>query len=281
MNYREKTKTILVPTDFTAVENAALKHATLLAEKLRKSITLLHVIESYEERAKTMEKLENIASKHMKATGIETDYTTSIGTIFEEIGKVGDIVKAAYIVMGTHGISGMQKITGSRALKVITRSYEPYVVVQKMPQNDGYKNIVIPVDHRFECKQMLFSISDLARLFQATCHLVYPKSKDEHIGQSIKNNLAFAESFFDENLIKYQSFNVTNHLSSFYEDSLNYAANIKADLMTLITEQNLTILEFLLRPAEQYIIANDSAIPVLCIHPDYSAVQYDSFMTIR
>ncbi|MEO8148592.1 MAG: universal stress protein [Bacteroidia bacterium] len=272
----ETAKTILVPTDFTHVGTAALKHANLFAAKINKSITLLHVIATAGDKAKAMEKLEEIASANKSETGVETEYTTSIGTIFDQIGHVADVINAAFVVMGTHGMKGMQKITGSFALKVITKSHVPFVVVQKNPGPAEYKKIVIPISYQRESKQPLFSIRDIARLFDATCHLVYARSNDKQHDTNIKNNVAYAESFLEELNIKHESFSVGHHLNNFHEECLNYANNIKADIITLITEQNITMAEFLMRPAEQFFIANEPGIPVMCIHPDYKAVQYGS-----
>ena len=49
--------------------------------------------------------------------------------------------------MGTHGASRWQKITGSNALKVITNSPVPFIIVQeKLIQDSGYDHIVVPLD---------------------------------------------------------------------------------------------------------------------------------------
>ena len=47
--------------------------------------------------------------------------------------------------MGTHGMKGMQKLTGSWALKVIVKSKVPFIVVQDPPADqERYHNIVFP-----------------------------------------------------------------------------------------------------------------------------------------
>lgn len=272
----ETAKTILVPTDFSHVGEAALQHANIFAPKIEKTITLLHVIASESDHDKAMQKMEAIAAANFTSTGIVTECTTSVGTIFDQIGHVADVINAALVVMGTHGMKGMQRITGSFALKVITKSHVPFVVVQKNPENTTYKNIVIPISYQRESKQSIFNISELARIFGSTCHLVYAHSSDEQLEMNIKNNVAYAESFFDDNNIAHKEFSVGHSLNNFNEACLNYAENIKADLITLITEQNITMAEFLMRPAEQFFIANEQRIPVMCIHPDYKAVQYGS-----
>jgi nucleotide-binding universal stress UspA family protein len=227
-------------------------------------------------KMETMLKLQAIASANQRATGVETGYTTSTGTIFEQIGQAADILNSAFVVMGTHGITGMQKIVGSYALKVITKSHTPYIVVQKNPVHATYQNIVVPIDYEPESKQPIFHIMNIAKLFNATCHIIYKVNKDDHINNKILNNVAYVENFLTENSIKYETVCLEKSSSSFSDEFLDYADNIKADLITLITEQNLTLVEFFMRPTEQYIIANKQKIPVMCIHPDYNALKYGS-----
>jgi nucleotide-binding universal stress UspA family protein len=272
----ELAKTILVPTDFTHVGEDALKHANLFAAKTGKSITLLHVIASDSEKEKAMQKLNAIATANKTSTEIETFCLTSVGTIFDQIGAVADVINAAFVVMGTHGIVGMQKVTGSKALKVITKSHVPFIVIQKSPTHPTYKNIVIPISYQRESKQAIFNILELARVFGATCHLVYAHSNDEQLEMNINNNVLYAESFLSDNNVNHVSSSLGSNLSHFNDACLKYANEVNADLVTLITEQNITMAEFLMRPAEQFFIANDLAIPVMCIHPDYKAVQYGS-----
>ena len=103
-----------------------------------------------------------------------------------------------------------------------------------------------------------------------------PLSKDDHINNKINNNVSYCLGFLNDNNIKYKSTCLEGRSSDFNENFLKYAAENNGDLITLITPQHISLVEFLLRPAEQYIIANDNKIPVMCIHPDYTATKYGS-----
>lgn len=276
----EHTKTILVPTDFSPKGIAAMKHANIFADKMKKKITLFHVIADYDQKTEALAKLREVAMANEAQSGVITEYSTGTGTIFEQIGQAADILNASFVVMGTHGIKGIQKITGSYALKVISKSKKPYVVVQKEPPRSPYQNILIPITHNPESKQALFHIMHIAKLFDAICHLYFDQSKDEHLNQNIKNNVSYAESFLAENGIRHKTVALGQFTGTFNQAFLNYAERNNIDLITLITEQNLSLVEFLMRPAEQYVIANEAGIPVLCIHPDYSAVRYGSVFQI-
>ena len=50
-------------------------------------------------------------------------------------------IDAEMVIMGTHGIKGMQKFFGSWALKVIANSKVPFIVIQEPPKKDLFENI--------------------------------------------------------------------------------------------------------------------------------------------
>ena len=68
-------------------------------------------------------------------------YQISKGSIFTAIAEYANEKDASLVVMGTHGMKGMQKLTGSWALKVIVKSKVPFIVVQDPPQTR--KDIII------------------------------------------------------------------------------------------------------------------------------------------
>ena len=67
-----------------------------------------------------------------------------LSVIFSTIGEVATEIDANLVIMGTHGIRGMQKLTGSWALKVIVGSKAPFLVVQGPPESDQLHDIVFP-----------------------------------------------------------------------------------------------------------------------------------------
>jgi nucleotide-binding universal stress UspA family protein len=276
MYNNDYSKTILVPYDFSDKADSAIKHASAFAKKLSKSVSLLHVISDYDVKTETLIRLAPVAKNNFNLTGIETHCCTSTGTIYDQIGQAADILDAAFVVMATHGINGIQKVFGSKALKVITKSHKPYIVVQGEPDAQPYKQIIVPMGHQPECKQPLFHIMNIAKLFNSTCHIIADKSSDPHHANNIKNNVAYAESFLKENGIAHHTVAPEISLGDFNEAVLRYAKHKNAGLITLITQQNISLIEFLMQPAEQYFIANQEKIPVMCIHPDYNAVKYGS-----
>src|SRR3982751_3604938 len=122
---------ILVPIDFTPVTENALKYSIGLTDTLDVSeIILFNVVASEKERGSSSEKLNNLIQKYKDQAKCKIENLVKPGNIFDQIGSSASDLQASLIVMGTHGIKGMQHIIGSRAMKVITNSETPYIVVQ-------------------------------------------------------------------------------------------------------------------------------------------------------
>lgn len=121
---------ILVPTDFTPVGDSAVRYAVELSKILKSEIHLLHIVAKDKEIVQAKAVIDNIVNSLAKEN-IVAHSLVEVGSIFDDIGKVAERLNAKLIVMGTHGVKGMQHIMGSKALKVITNSDVPFVVVQK------------------------------------------------------------------------------------------------------------------------------------------------------
>ena len=171
------------------------------------------------------------------------------------------------VVMGTHGIKGMQKLTGSWALKVIAGTNTPFVVVQEAPRNRKITEIVFPINHMKENKQKLKQAKVLAKHYNLKFMLVFAKdvSNDEY-RRNTKTNLNYVKSFFKQNDILFEV-KAMEGIDSSTEATLKYAAEYHPDLIMVLTTKNINIQDYVLGADEQKIIANSFKIPVMCINP--------------
>ncbi len=134
-------KVFIVPHDFTSVGNLALEHAIATARPLNASVHLLHVVSKESQIKESTEKLEEVIKQYSES-GVEIVPIVRIGSIFEDIGEYAAEHSAELIFMGTHGAHGWQHITGSHALKVVTSSTVPFIIVQeKTVKTTGYDSI--------------------------------------------------------------------------------------------------------------------------------------------
>ena len=265
----EKEYVLLVPWDFTPVAENALKHAVRLAHRIKENVKiyLLHIAKREKDIPELLDDLKKIAEIESEATGIPIQAIVREGSIFTEIGEVAKEINAFLVVMGTHGIRGMQKLTGSWALKVIANSDVPFYVVQEAPERDEIKKIVVPIDFMIENKQKLRLVYELSKFFNLTAHLFVRKSGYSQTDNvRIKGNLNFAKKYLDERGIKYE-IAMAEGKEDFWKETVEYAEKIDADMIMIMTTKDITALDYVFGADEQKIIANDSKIPVMAVNP--------------
>lgn len=264
-----KRKTILVPTDFTKVADCAMNHATKLAERVDAGVTLLHIVDKPAQVEEARTKLDREA-KRMAATAkdIKVDTLVRVGSVYEDIGEAAAEIGAVMIIMGTHGMRGMQFITGSRALQVITNSRVPFIVVQERNiRANGYRDIVVPLDLHKESRHKLSLVADMARYFKSKVHVVVPRESDEFLQNQLHNHIKFAGQFLGERGIEHEAHILEEDSGDFVKGVIRQAVRVDADLIAIVNTLQNSLFGVLGVPNEQEIITNDPMIPVMCMNP--------------
>jgi nucleotide-binding universal stress UspA family protein len=265
---------IVVPYDFTAMSKNAVAHSVILAARLNVGVTLLHIAKKKEEIANREQDLAAEVEKISVEMNIKLAFLVRKGSIFKTINRVARELDATIIVMGTHGLKGMQKLTGSRALKVILGSRIPFLVVQEAPKPGlSYRNIVFPVDFKTENKEKLKWVQFMSQYFKSNTILFADSSKEGVIEQRTRANLLFCKSFLEENRINYELV-LAEHNRPFSEETLKHAVDNDADLIIIMTSRDIAFHAYILGAQEQYMIANSAKIPVMVINPRTDLVKY-------
>lgn len=269
----KKTFKVLVPHDFSTVADCAVNHASKIANSFAGEVYLLHVVSKQKEIESIKEKLTKIAEKAEKNTAATFHVIVRVGNIFEDIGDVASEIGAGFIVMGTHGAKGMQKIMGSYALRVISNSKVPFVIVQnKDPKKaDTYDDIIVPVDYSEVTKQKLAVAANIAIQFGSKIHLFYELESDEFLKKKLDRELSFAKNYFLERKITY-TINQAEESGSFKKQLIKFAARIDADLIAVVNTQEGALLPDFFGSEEQEVIANEAEIPVIITNPTQQVV---------
>ena len=259
-----ETKTFIVPHDFSTVADNALNHAIATAAALDAQIYVVHVVS----------KEKSIPEAEVKLKALLDDLDTKVkliprvrvGNIFDDIGEFAAEHHAELIFMGTHGATGWQHLVGSNALKVVTHSDVPFIIVQaKGIKPTGYDDIVVPLDLNKETKQKLAVVAHLATYFKSRVHVITPNETDEFLRKKVQANILFAKRFFSERGIE-----VTATLapsSGFDKEVVKHAVTIEADLIAIMNLNKNSFLGAMGSNYEQYIITNEAQIPTLIINP--------------
>lgn len=259
-------KTYIVPHDFSKVADTAVNHAALVAKTTGAEVILLHVVAKPTLVDEAKEKLEAHAAEMATKYGVGIKAAVRIGNIFDDIGGFASDNNASLIFMGTHGVRGWQKIVGSDAMKVITNSEVPFIVVQeKQIKSTGYDDIICPLDLERDTKQKLTIVADMAKYFSSRIHIIVPDEKDEYLQHQLNSNIAFARKFLGDRGIGFDIHVADGNLG---KEAVRLAAQVDADLIAIMNHQGNKITGGLFANSdEQQLITNDAQIPIAILNP--------------
>jgi nucleotide-binding universal stress UspA family protein len=257
-------KKILIPCDLKESSFNALYHAAHLAKLSGAEILLLHLEftdNALESSKKTLDTwVERVKDFHQGAVSAHVRK----GGVVGEIPAFAKEQGCGLIVMPTHGMRGMQKLTGSLALRVVSESHIPFIIVQERTiREQGYKKLVIPVDYRHQLLDESKAFVQLAKLFGSEVHLVLKKVNAELTDSKL---LAAIKQSFDDARISVTLHEV-DHKLHFTKELVRYAAAVEADLICAVNFSYEYLYTLFPRTEEEDLIYNDAQIPVLLITP--------------
>lgn len=261
----------IVPHDFTAVGDAALKFALHLGKHVHTEIQLLHVVTSKAEYQKASLKLDEVISRVTAPAGVEITKLVKEGTIFEEIGKIALKESAQLIIMGTHGASGFQKLFGSHAMKVVTSSEVPFLIVQKDTELREIKNIVVPIDLTKESLQIVNIAGDMANIYGATVHVIGEKQNDELLSQQMKNRILIVKNQYEERKVPcYVEFMKGG--GSYQKKIMNHCKEKSVDLIAFAYHSESLLPQF--DTFAQSLITNEHKLPCMVLNSKLASALY-------
>ncbi|MCF8230201.1 MAG: universal stress protein [Bacteroidales bacterium] len=274
-------KLILVPTDFSEVCDNAIRYGVEMCKNLDHNLCLLHIIDK---TTRSWMKKDNISKEDIDAKlqkiarNIEekdkfiVQTLSREGNIFETIGDVAEEIDAELMLLGTHGKVGWQKLTGSYALRVITDSPVPVIVVQEKKFKKSFDHIVFPIDDTYATRQKVSWAVYIAKKYNAKIHVFQSNETSSDLKHKLKVISNQIAKVFTENKVKYD-FRVAEKEGQFASQVNQFAQKIEADLIMIMTNGNESMPVFILGPWDERILFNPAGIPVMCINPhDYDYV---------
>jgi nucleotide-binding universal stress UspA family protein len=266
MEEQTKKKPIVVTWDFTEKSEFALEHGINLCKELKTKIVMLHIAKTDKDARAAKKQMDSLAAATQNKNGVVTSAMVPVGNIFTTISDIATEIHAEMVIMGTHGIRGMQKLMGSWALKVIASSKVPFIVVQAPPASHGFKKIVFPLDFRSENKEKIQWIYFIGRLYNSMFYIIKERVNDRKFKKGIHSNLLFTEKFLRSNNLVYE-IHTSSGKKDFTTETLEFAEQIEADLLLVTATRNIGFADYVLGANEQKILANPHGIPVMCINP--------------
>ena len=280
---KQTTNHILVPLDFSKQSIIALEQSYNLARLSGSEIVLLHVVrennavfglfsenEQKDMMLRLKNKLDDFARKAMEQSQLEINTILTRGKVVDQIIETAEHLDAQFIIMGTHRPENiMKRIIGSTALRVIKEAKCPVISIEGIHHRKGCSNIVLPMDLKKEIIQKIGVTIKFAKLFGSKISVVSVKTKDDEL-QTIKRleqleqvkKQIVAEGIECETTLLEKSGNN----ESIATDVLDFAHDVKGDLIVLMTQQENEIKDFFIGSFAKEII-HKSKIPVMSMVP--------------
>ncbi|MCR5445548.1 MAG: universal stress protein [Bacteroidales bacterium] len=260
---------VVVGFDFSSGSAYAVDLAIDIANRWQSDIRLVYVKEKKEDEGPIRAEIErrNAGVAHL-LKGIKLEYVLRKGNPADELTSQAKEDDASLLIVGTHGMSGMKKsLLGRNSYKTIEQSPVPVLIVREdFNFSKQLETIVVPLDSSDDTRQKAAQAALFAKTFGATIHLLgLYTSTVVDVRRIINNYVNFVERYLDKAEIKY----VTKFIEvekNVTVSTLEYANAVKADLITIMTEQESTLTSLFLGTYAQQMI-NESTIPVLTVRP--------------
>lgn len=255
---------ILIPFDLKEESFNAIMHAEFIARIANSELVLLHLVKHESDIPYAQNELNKWAER------VKQSFEGTVKTIVEEgelsttIDEIAKLQHCGLVVMPTHGMRGLQRITGSLALKVVSESTTPFIVVQqRQVRAEGYKKIVIPVTFRQQLVEESSFFASMAKLFSSEVYFIAQEVASGHDQELISK----VENIFTEANIAFSLHIETEH-RPFAKSVVAYAAAIDADLICAVNFSFEYLYTLFPRTEEEDLIYNEAQIPVLLITPE-------------
>jgi nucleotide-binding universal stress UspA family protein len=206
------------------------------------------------------QKLTTIAEKLSNEKDINVEVAYREGNIFTTISEVAEEIGASLIFLGTHGKVGLQKLTGSFALKVVTSSPVPVIVVQKRQLKGQFSEVVLPITSDAGPWEKTQWATHIAKEFGSRI-LIY-HLPGEKIGRAVK----LITDYFDKQNVGY-AVEAASKSGNFTKQVVDYSTTKNADMIMIMTNPDKGFSSFILGSYDEDLIFNTSQIPVMCINP--------------
>jgi nucleotide-binding universal stress UspA family protein len=273
----KKEKEILVAVDFSKCSIKALEYAISIANDTESNVMMVYVDKpqstesvyskrGLEHQEKLVCHFDKIIKQHKSTLNGRLEYKIRKGKIYSEIANQAKYGDSFLLVAGTHGVSGFEEFwIGSNAYRFVTSAPCPVITVREafIWNKKHISKIILPIDSSIETRQKVPFTTELAKAFGAEIHVLGVHST------KVKDVVALMEGYSRQAMEYVQERNITCHYKKLFCDNItngtiDYAKEIKAELVSIMSEQEGATKNVWLGPYAQQMV-NHSPIPVLTI----------------
>jgi nucleotide-binding universal stress UspA family protein len=272
-------KKILVAVDFSECSINALEHGITIANKADAGVEMMFVVKPdsskdlFTEGAQTLsamvkDKFEELVEKYQPKMGKnKLSFLIKQGKVYHEIVKEADRKDIFLVIAGTHGSSGFEEFwIGSNANRIVSALRKPVITIRGgVSIKRDLEKVILPLDSTPETRQKVPFTAYMAKIFGAEVHVlrVYT-SKVAAMTRKVDSYAEQVVKHLEEENIRYILESV--EADNLTDATIEYALKVNANLISIMTEQEITTKNLLLGPYAQQMV-NHSPIPVLSMHP--------------
>lgn len=270
-------KHIVVPIDFSKESLNGLRLAIIFANRFNCTAQMVHVQKyptdltpgQFEEEYKQIEKrLETLVEEY--STKMENSanltYIIKKGKIYREIVNQAHAFEDSAIVCSTHGASGFEEFfIGSNAFRIISATQCPVITIRHGAMPRDIKKIILPIDVTTDTRQKVPVTTEIAKAFEAEVHVIAVATlQTDEIELKLNAYTKQVCNYLKEHDVRFQQASIRG--DNIADITIEYALDVNADLISIMTEQNLAISDFVLGSQAQQMLSK-SPIPVLSVTP--------------
>lgn len=261
---------ILVGFDFSKGSAIAVDLAIDIANRMKLDLRLVYVKEKDEDETPIRQEIErrNAAVEHL-LHGIKMEYVVRQGKVWEELCHQAEEDDAQLIVVGTHGMSGFTKNwVGRNTYRTIAEAKCPVLTIREdFNFNKALERIVVPLDNTSETRQKVPAAARFAKVFGSEIHVLGLYTSGNTDNKNIVNSyVRGTDNYLTKQGVAHKCVykSVPKNLTV---TTLEYADEIDADMIVIMTEQETSLTSFILgNYAEQMLTL--SRRPVCSVRPE-------------
>lgn len=271
-------KNILVPTDFSAEANNALKAAVDMSKTIDGKVILLNVVDHPDTAElstqgqsssgmdsiftfKLLEKMKNdLSDQAEQYPDASIEIEMALGDLHKKINEKVAENKIDLVIMGTKGAEGMQEVMiGSNAEKVVRLAHCPVLTIKESSVDTQPDKMMFASDFTENMDNVANRLKEFQEHYNAELHLVFINTPSK-FEMSTESN-ARMKKFISKYKLNNTHFHVFNHRDE--EDGiLSFAEENGMDLVCVATHSR-TGLAHLLSGSISEGVVNHSKKPVL------------------
>jgi len=267
---KDKNRHILVPFDFSAAAENALKHGLKICYALKSNLALCYFHNTKDtetEKKEVKDKLGNICAALMQEHQINITAFVPTGKLNKLLSPLSEKIEAVMVVFGFEGEKFIFQWSLTKVLRNLRKSRIPFLTVPVSAVPKEYTHIILPINYMKGTKEKIIWASYFSRLNQSTIHVIVPKAKDGNLRLGVKNNIDFLKKNYKTLNVYYKKFQTDVSINKIDKFSVCYAVEHNADSVLALATNNIDIFDVLFGTKERKIILNEFMIPVLCINP--------------